>query len=116
MSNNYNSNQLDRLVNEIEGRLNDFDTGITDKDETIKSFAELIINCAETAVNSVPMQAGVKPANGDTIKIINEFFDDYLLDKDNCFYIDSLKFKNNISFAALILLQAKIDLLSRLSV
>lgn len=58
----------------------------------------------------------VKPANGDTIKIINEFFDDYLLDKDNCFYIDSLKFKNNISFAALILLQAKIDLLSRLSV
>lgn len=34
MSNNYNSNQLDRLVNEIEGRLNDFDTGITDKDET----------------------------------------------------------------------------------
>lgn len=45
MEDNYNSSQLDRLVNEIEGRLNDFDSGITNKDETIKSFAELILVC-----------------------------------------------------------------------
>lgn len=73
MSNNYNSNQLDRLVNEIEGRLNDFDTGITDKDETIKSFAELIIKCAETAVNSIPMQAGVILHCRNCNKPIKEF-------------------------------------------
>lgn len=58
----------------------------------------------------------VKPANGNTRKIINEFFDDYFLDIDNCFYVDSLTFKNKINFAALIVLQLKIDLLSRLSV
>ena len=44
--NSYSSEQLDRLVNEIEGRLNDFETGISDKEETIKSFAELIIKVA----------------------------------------------------------------------
>ena len=44
--NPYSSEQLDRLVNEIEGRLNDFETGISDKEETIKSFAELIIKVA----------------------------------------------------------------------
>lgn len=65
---------------------------------------------------SSQLEPPVKPANGDIIKAINEFFDDYLLDVDNCLYVDSIKFKNNINFAALILLQAKIDLLSRLSV
>jgi len=45
--NNYSSEQLDRLVNEIEGRLNDFETGISDKEETIKSFASFIYNCAK---------------------------------------------------------------------
>lgn len=58
----------------------------------------------------------VNQINGETLKTINEFFEDYLLDKDKCFYIDSLKFKNNLHFAALIIRQLKIDLLSRLSV
>ena len=37
-----NDKQLDRLINEIEGRLNDFETGESEKEETIKSFAGLI--------------------------------------------------------------------------
>jgi len=65
---------------------------------------------------SSQLEAQVKPANGDILKTINEFFDNYFLDKDKCFYVDSLKFKNNIHFAALITRQLKIDLLSRLSV
>ena len=44
--NSYSSEQLDRLVNEIEGRLNDFETGISDKDETIKSFVDLVFKVA----------------------------------------------------------------------
>lgn len=60
---NYNSEQLDKLVNEIEGRLNDFDNGITDKDETIKIFAELVIKCAKTAVDSSQAQAWTKGYN-----------------------------------------------------
>ncbi len=44
-----NSKQLNKLINEIEGRLNDFEAGITEKDETIKSFADLIMGCVETA-------------------------------------------------------------------
>ena len=49
---NYSSEQLDRLVNEIEGRLNDFEGGVTEKDGTIKSFASFIYECAENAVNN----------------------------------------------------------------
>ena len=49
---NYSSKQLDRLVNEIEGRLNDFEGGISEKDETIKSFASFIYECAANAVNN----------------------------------------------------------------
>lgn len=52
MTNNYSSAQLDRLVNEIEGRLNDFENGITEKDETIKSFVNLVYDCAENAVKN----------------------------------------------------------------
>ena len=44
--NPYSSEQLDRLVNEIEGRLKDFETGIFDEEETIISFAKLIIKVA----------------------------------------------------------------------
>ncbi len=63
---NYNSEQLDKLVNEIEGRLNDFDNGITDKDETIKIFAELVIKCAKIAVDSSQSQPEVKVNFTDT--------------------------------------------------
>ena len=42
----YNPEQLDRLINEIEGRLNDFESGESDKEETIKSFAELTMKIA----------------------------------------------------------------------
>ena len=50
--NNYSSYQLDRLVQEIEGRLNDFESGISEKDETIKSFAFFVGECAKNAVNN----------------------------------------------------------------
>lgn len=70
----------------------------------------------DRANSEVNVETEVKPANGDILKTINEFFEDYLLDKDKCFYIDSLKFKNNLHFATLIIRQLKIDLLSRLSV
>ena len=53
--NPYSSEQLDKLIIEIEGRLNDFEGGISDKDETIKSFADLIgkiaVNVAKGEVN-----------------------------------------------------------------
>ena len=77
-----------------------------------------VIECLESIEHylSSQLEAQVKPANGDILKTINEFFEDYLLDKDKCFYIDSLKFKNNLHFATLIIRQLKIDLLSRLSV
>lgn len=51
MSNNYSSEQLDRLVQEIECMLNDFEGGISEKDETIKSLADLTFGCAINAVN-----------------------------------------------------------------
>ena len=49
---NYSSYQLDRLVQEIEGRLNDYEGGVSEKDETIKSFAFFIGECAKNAVNN----------------------------------------------------------------
>jgi hypothetical protein len=49
---NYSSYQLDRLVQEIEGRLNDYEGGVSEKDETIKSFAFFIGDCAKNAVNN----------------------------------------------------------------
>lgn len=61
-----NSKQLNKLINEIEGRLNDFDNGITDKDGTIKSFAELVIKCAKIAVDSSQSQPEVKVNFTDT--------------------------------------------------
>ena len=67
-------------------------------------------------IQMIKVEAEVMPANGNTIKTINEFFDDYFLDIENCLYIDGLTFKNKINFAALIVLQLKIELLSRLSV
>jgi len=70
---NYNSEQLDKLVNEIEGRLNDFDAGITDKDETIKSFADLVINCVKTAVDSsrVEPEVKVQPTNAELSQLLS---------------------------------------------
>ena len=54
-------NQLDKLLNEIEGRLNDFENGESDKEETIKSFAELI------------GKISVNVAKGELRKIIQNF-------------------------------------------
>ena len=50
--NPYSSEQLDRLVNEIEGRLNDFETGISDKEETIKSFVDLVFKVTTCLASS----------------------------------------------------------------
>ena len=50
--NPYSSEQLDRLVNEIEGRLNDFETGISDKEETIKSFVDLVFKVAISSASN----------------------------------------------------------------
>ena len=49
---NYSSYQLDRLVQEIEGRLNDYEGGVSEKDETIKSFVLFVGECAKNAVNN----------------------------------------------------------------
>ena len=81
--------------------------------EFTKMQKELVNDVAK--IISSQIEPPIKSANGDIIKAINEFFDDYFLDKDNCFYIDSLTFKNKINFASLIMLQIKIDLLSNLS-
>ena len=49
---NYSSYQLDRLVQEIEGRLNDYEGGVSEKDETIKSFVFFVGECTKNAVNN----------------------------------------------------------------
>lgn len=64
---NYSSYQLDRLVQEIEGRLNDYEGGISEKDETIKSFAFFIGECAKNAVNNA-----LAEHDAEIIKIIDE--------------------------------------------
>ena len=56
-------NQLDKLLNEIEGRLNDFKNGESDKEETIKSFAEFI------------GKISINVAKGELRKIISHFGD-----------------------------------------
>ena len=56
MTNNYSSSQLDRLVNEIEGRLNDFENGEVDKDETIKSCASLVLKYVANAITNYELR------------------------------------------------------------
>ena len=68
---NYSSEQLDRLVNEIEGRLNDFEGGVTEKDGTIKSFASFIYECAENAVNNA-----LAEHDKEIISLINGYLQD----------------------------------------
>ena len=69
---NYSSYQLDRLVQEIEGRLNDYEGGISEKDETIKSFAFFIGECAKNAVNNA-----LAEHDAEIIKIIDEMIEIY---------------------------------------
>jgi len=103
---------MEALFDKLHSKFITYDWYKTDrnKEMTKQLKAEII------EILSSQLEAQVKPANGDILKTINEFFDDYFLDKDNCFYIDSLTFKNKINFAARVVLQLKIDLLSRLSV
>lgn len=68
---NYSSYQLDRLVQEIEGRLNDYEGGISEKDETIKSFAFFVGECAKNAVTNA-----LAEYKSEIISLIDEMIED----------------------------------------
>jgi len=64
---------------------------------------------------AIQAQAGVKPANADLAKIVEQVTTEYLLNAKNCEYINSFNFTDKLNFANLILQVARVEILKRLS-